>query len=819
MQQTTNTSSSTSFEPTTLDEASKDHHQQQNDEEDPGLASILPNILQNIIGKTTPTTTPIVRPRPTRPRITYVDPFIGTGDQGHTYPGATVPFGMVQVSPDNDEQDWAHCSGYHYNSTTIIGFSHTHLSGTGISDGQDIALLPYITDNTTILHNMVGATTLDATEYLLKNFTHEEESASPGYYQVKLQNRVRVELTATARTGMQRYTYPADIVSLQNVTAGILLHTGHHPGMGSSSGYINITGMTRTTVQGLRVSRGWAQNHQVHFAMEFSRPFVEAELAEGGRFTNESHIYGTNTAAIFYFNLSGAETTEILIKTGLSSVSVEGAMEALRVEAPGWDFDDLKASAERSWEEELSKIEIDDDQDENNLKTFYTALYHTKLAPTIHSDLSGAYLGPDGTISEAKDYTYYSTFSIWDTFRAAQPLFTILDPDRVVEFLKTMLAHADAFGRLPVWSLYGGETFTMPGYHAAVFFAEAMQKGLLTNRQELERAFRGLNTSGMALDRGGPSMDTYGYIPLEFLRDSASTTLEMGYNDWCTARIGMALGNAEYGTDVARLMNRSEAYKRIFDPETGFMRAKDARGSFREPFDPLYSAHESGDYAEGTAWQHIWFVPQDIPGLIRLFGGPAQFEAKLDGLFTAPSEVRGGSASIDISGMIGQYAHGNEPSHHVAYLYNYAGVPSKTQARVKQILTTMYSSRKEGLSGNEDAGQMSAWYVLSALGFYPVNPAEARYQLGSPVFDAVAIDVGGGKKFEIIAQGAGSKGYVYVKSAMLNGEPLRRVYLEHAEIMAGGRLELEMSETPAAAIGPATSSAALPLPTLDESAD
>lgn len=823
---------------------------------------------------------PLPPPPPPPPRfIDYVNTFIGTGGQGHTYPGATVPFGMVQLSPDNGNEGWAYSSGYHYNASTITGFSHTHLSGTGIGDLLDISVQPTLSPlNMKLL-----------TEYwdldLRQTFSHSNEVAEPGYYKVFMNHRVEVEVTTTERTGMHRYTFyppsattpfppvnsagfePQNSASSSEYLPGIVLNLSFALNNDILEGSMikvtsvndnNNTGTWTTSITGYRKSSGWAQDHRVYFAMEFSVPLSTITLIEGDQVEHviaddrgmmRSVAQGKYTTAYFTFHTSkpsmnihgngntsnrstSADRSEneeepllVLLKVGLSSVSVQGARENLRLENPTWDFDSVRQAAAAAWESELSKIVVQGGSEEAKT-VFYTGLYHTKLAPTIFSDRSGAYRGPDsethgalsgstrseenldtfsGSISFGKEThdiydahssfppNYYSTFSIWDIFRAAHPLFTILNPDRVKDMMRTFLAHADhQDGLLPFWPLAGVETNTMPGYHAASMLTEAAKKNLLTT-QEIKRAFKAMKVTAMDIERGGSFMHKFGFVPAEKKDESVTVTLELSYDDWCIAQMAEILKRFK---DAAYFNKRSQGYTRVFDPETQFMRAKFRNNTWKRPFNPRQSEHEQGDYTEGTAWQHLWFVPHDIPGLIRLFNGSANFEAKLDALFQEISEVVGDWTSDDISGMIGQYAHGNEPSHHVAYLYNYVGSPHKTQARTREILKHFYRAEPEGYVGNEDCGQMSAWYIFSALGFYPVNPAEAEYQLGSPMFDYAAIDVGQGRKFEVKAPGAGTRGDVFVKKVSLNGENLKRLYITHDEIVNGGVLELEMSSEP-----------------------
>ena len=730
--------------------------------------------------------------RATAERLTqYVDPFIGTGGSGHTYPGATVPFGMVQLSPDNGELGWEWCSGYHYQSDSIVGFSHTHLSGTGMKDLQDVTISPTV--------GQVDLRSLmNASEDNRIRFSHDDEFAEPGYYSVLLSNGVKAELTATEHTGMHRYTFPSDTIDgTPAASPGIVLNLfsedeGSHWIIYSE---IEIASLTNTSVQGLYMTYGWAPRHSVYFIIEFSKPFTDVVLyGEAVDSTEDRITKGTSSAAYFSFENSQErrqEAVSIMVKVGLSLSSIEGAIEGLRQENPTWDFDSVRNRAQLEWEKELGKIMIDS-KDEDQKKTFYTALYHTKLAPTVLSDARGEYPGPDFHIHKAKGFTYYSTISVWDIFRAEFPLLTILNQDRVVDILRTMYIHAKLRKDiLPIWPLGGRETFIMPGYHAVVMVAEAAKKGLLSEN-DLRKYYETVKASSHNQKRYLHFMDTVGFVPAE-VEESVTLTLEFGFDDWCSGQIAERLGLM---SEANHFYERSKAYCRVFDSASGFMRPRYMDGTWKEPFDPWFSDHETGDFTEGTAWQYLFFVPHDMQGLIELFGGQTALESKLDELFTTDSEIRGASASPDISGMIGQYAHGNEPSHHMAYLYNYANSPHKTQQRVREVMQRFYNATPDGLIGNDDCGQMSAWYVLSSLGFYPVNPAAGCYQLGSPLFDHAIIDVGGGKRFEILAPSAGSKGYKYWSRVLLNGKVLHRTYIHHAEIMAGGTLHFDMIEKP-----------------------
>ncbi len=705
----------------------------------------------------------------------YVDPFIGTAEHGHVYPGATVPFGMVQLSPDNGTQGWDWCSGYNWIDSTIVGFSHTHLSGTGIGDLLDISMMP--------ANARLDFSKQDPpknSEYTT-TFSHTNESAQPGYYSVLLDNGIRAELTASTRVGMHRYTFP------DAAQKHLLLDLGFA---------INWDKPTRTSmtvdgenrmVTGYRYSTGWAKDQRVYFAAKFSEPISGFTLADSTEIIEETRAEGEKLRFQLQF---GNATRTVLVKVGLSTADDAGAIAALD-EIPDWDFDAQKENARMLWEEELSKIRIST-TDENLRKVFYTSLYRTCLAPVVMSDANGKYKGADGKVHTSEGWTRYDIFSLWDTFRAANPLYTIIQEDRINDFIQSMLAHYDEYGLLPVWSLLGNETNTMTGYHAIPVLVDAYMKGF--RDYDVEKAYQAVIASAMQDIRGTDDYREYGYIPFDKEGESVTRTLEYAYDDWCIAQFAKALGKEE---DYRKFMERSESYRPLFDPKTGFMRAKYSNGKWKTPFDPQYSSHDFSvaEYTEGNAWQHSWFVPQDPASLIALHGGDEPFVTKLDSLFTIDSEIRGDFASADISGLIGQYAHGNEPSHHIAYLYNYAGVPSKTQDIVRKIIDTQYNDTPSGLCGNEDCGQMSAWYVFSAMGFYPVNPAQGVYVIGTPVFNRVEIENKTGKDFIVIAEGTSSENR-FIQSASWNGAPYSKTYITHDMITTGGTLEFEMGKTP-----------------------
>lgn len=709
--------------------------------------------------------------------LQYADPFIGTADHGHTYPGASLPFGMVQLSPDNGTQGWDWCSGYNYIDSTLIGFSHTHLSGTGIGDLYDILVMP------TLSAIDFEQEVRDPKAYpFATTFKHENEEASPGYYRVLMDNGIQAELSTTQRVGFHQYTFPG------GATPSLVLDLGHHINWDHpTSTLINVN--SDTLITGFRYSTGWASDQWLFFSMSFSQPMDKYILADSTALKEGRSVNGKFTQGQFFFKPLEKDE-KLKVKVALSSANIDGAIESLS-EISHWDFTKVKDDAAATWAKELGKIRITSSDDVLK-RNFYTALYHTNLAPVQYSDVSGNYKGPDNQVHQAQDYERYDIFSLWDTFRAAHPLFTILQRDRVTDMVKSILAHYRESGKLPVWSLLGNETNTMTGYHAVPVITDAYLKGF--DGFDAELAFEAMKKSAMQNIRGTDIYRKYGYIPYDKDGQSVTKTLEYAYDDWCIAQMANALGKAE---DYDMFKERAASYQALYDPSTGFMRAKLADGSWKTPFDPQYSDHnfDIAEYTEGNAWQHSWFVPHDVQGLIDLHGGNENFVKKLDSLFTIDSEIKGENVSADISGLIGQYAHGNEPSHHIAYLYNYAGQPWKTQKQVREIIETQYQDTPPGLCGNEDCGQMSAWYVFSALGFYPVNPAEGIYIIGTPLFDKATIDLGDGVIFTITANQISSENF-YIESVKLNGEPLNRCYITHEEILQGGNLVFEMGGEP-----------------------
>ena len=709
----------------------------------------------------------------------FVDPFIGTAAHGHTFPGAVVPFGMVQLSPDNGRNGWDWCSGYNYSDSIIVGFSHKHLSGTGIGDLADILLQP----TTESLEKSEYHGGKEFHQRFRSIFSHAEESATPGYYRVilrdpkTLQNPVEVELTATERTGFHRYSYPP------GTRMNLMFDLGFAINWDQPTETI-IRVINDTLVTGYRFSKGWANKQQVYFAAVFSKPMTKYNLFETGlEIPGVRTVEGKYTEALFSFGNNGGE---LMVKVALSPVDENGAVRNLMKENPEWKFDKVKKAARLAWNAELSKIQVESSNPDLK-ETFYTALYHTMIAPSLFSDTDGRYRASDSTraVKKAEGWKNYTVYSLWDTFRAGNPLFTLTQPNRMPDFIKAMLAHYDEYGLLPVWTLEGCETNCMIGYHAIPVIVDAAFKGV---EFDYEKAFAAMKKSAMDTIRGLRNYQKYGYLPADLENQSVSQTLEYAYDDWCIAQMAKKLGKEE---DYQYFMGRSKNYRNVFDPVTRFMRGRMSDGSWRQDFNPLYSSHNVHDFTEGNSWQYSWFVPQDPDDLISLMGGKAKFISRLDSLFNTSEKVQGADASPDISGMVGQYAQGNEPSHHVAYLYNIAGEPAKTQEIIHRICTTLYTNQPDGLCGNEDCGQMSAWYVFSAMGFYPMNPADGKYQIGTPSFVTVKLNLPGGKTFTVKAQDLTPKNF-YIKSLTLNGQPLDRMYITHQEIMAGGELRITM---------------------------
>ncbi|WP_299557293.1 GH92 family glycosyl hydrolase [Seonamhaeicola sp.] len=708
----------------------------------------------------------------------YVNPFIGTGGHGHTYPGATVPFGMLQVSPVNGVGGWDWSSGYHYSDSLLVGFSHLNLSGTGIGDLTDILIIP--------VNKKVDLTvkpeSRDDIAYR-SVYSHSQEQAAPGYYQVYLKDHdINVELTSTQRTAFHNYTF------MEEDPKSVVMDLGFAINWDSpTQTSINIE--DENTVSGYRFSKGWARNQKVFFVVEFSKPITGYNLHANHELLDEKRVEADKTSAQLFFGEN--EGNNLAVKVAISSVSIENAKENLDYKNQ-FNFEQVKAEAQEVWEDHLSKIQVETDVD--SLKTiFYTALYHTMLAPVTYSDKNGQFRKENDSIVTADNYTAYSTLSLWDTFRAENPLLTLLEPDKTSDIINSMLEYYKGRGVLPVWTLYANETNTMTGYHSIPVIAEAYIKGV--RGFDANMAFEAMKTTMMNDDRGLNFYKEYGYIPYNLLDESVTITLEYAFDDWCVAQMAKALGKED---DYKMFLERSKAYIHLFDPENGFMRGKADDGkTWNTPFDPKYSNHrEHTDYTEGNAWQHSWFVPHDTKSFIDMHGSESIFTQRLEQLFTESSEITGDNISADISGLIGQYAHGNEPSHHIAYLFNHAGKPWRTQYWTKHIMDTQYNTTPNGLSGNEDCGQMSAWYVFSAMGFYPLNPASGHYELGTPLFKSVQINIPNSEKqFSITTEHLSNKN-IYIQEATLNGETLKGTSIAHQDILNGGTLHLVMGPEP-----------------------
>ncbi len=718
----------------------------------------------------------------------WVDLKIGTGGHGHVFVGANVPFGMVQLGPTSIPQEWDWCSGYHESDSTIIGFSHTHLSGTGIGDLFDITVMPVVGEV------VYARGTEDAPESGLWSYgDRSREVAVPGYYSIALERYgVLAELTATSRVGMHRYTFPA---SEESAIVFDLVNGGCWDKITETQ--IKLESDRR--ISGWRYSTGWAKNQKVFFVAETSEPFCSAEVV------GDSH-----------FCRLGFKTTEgqrIMLKVALSPVSVEGAAGNLEAELPGWDFEGTVKSAHEMWNKELGKVRIrdcrvsnGDAQTSDALKCFYTALYHTMIAPSVFCDVNGDYRGADGKVYKEASHTSLTTFSLWDTYRAQMPLMTILHREKMPDVINTMLSICDEQGRLPVWHLWGNETDCMVGNPGIPVVADAIVKNI--PGFDRERAFEAILKTSAQDQRGGDLRREYGYIPCDLMNEAVAYDLEYALADGAAALAAEALGKK---AEADIFHKRSESWKHYFDSSTGFLRGRDSRGGWRTPFNPFSSEHRADDYCEGNGWQYTWLVPHDIRGLQDCFGCKERMLEKLDSLFTVSSVIEGAETSPDISGLIGQYAHGNEPSHHVLYIYSMLGEPQKTAELVRRTLTELYHAAPDGLSGNEDVGQMSAWYVLSSMGFYEVEPGSGRYWFGTPAFESLTINLDAqkgawgvrakgkdtatdkalGSRFVIRAENLSAENYK-IASVRLNGAEYDKGYIDYADIIAGGDLVFVM---------------------------
>ena len=697
----------------------------------------------------------------------YVDVKIGTGGHGHVFVGANVPFGMVQLGPTSIPQSWDWCSGYHDSDSTVIGFSHTHLSGTGIGDLFDITVMPVTGNELTYARGNEA----DQNSGLWSYADRTREIARPGYYSVPLTRYgITAELTATNRVGIHRYTFPKSeeaglVIDLQNGGCWDTVTETHIEQCGDNA------------VKGYRYSKGWARAQRVYFYAEFSKPF------------SDLHVHSIDYMPLYAkadFNTTEGE--QILMKVAISPVSMEGAYANMQAELKGWDFDATAKAADKLWNEELSRIKVET-SDKSALKVFYTALYHTMIAPSTFCDVDGSYRGADGEIYPNPGYTTHTTFSLWDTYRAAMPLYTIFQSERYVDFVNTMIGIYKEQGKLPVWHLHGCETNCMVGNPGIPSVADAIVKGF--EGFDYELAFEAMKASALRPDRGQDHRMEYGYIPCDLFGESVAYDLEYALADGALANAAKVLGKED---EYQYFTDRSKSYKYLYDSELRFLRGKDSKGNFRKEYSPFASTHRADDYCEGNGWQYTWLVPHDFSGLVECFGSKDELIGKLDSLFIVSSEIEGGHSSPDISGLIGQYAHGNEPSHHILYLYSIAGQPWKTADRVRQVLDILYTAERDGLSGNEDVGQMSSWYILSALGFYEAEPASGRYWFGSPIFDKAEINVPGGV-FQITTLNNSAENR-YIQSITLNGKPYELGYIEHKDIASGGELIIEMGAEP-----------------------
>jgi predicted alpha-1,2-mannosidase len=719
----------------------------------------------------------------------YVNLIIGTGGHGHCFPGATMPFGAVQLSPDTYDDGWDWCSGYHRSDTSIMGFTHTHLSGTGCGDLLDILVMPRTGEV-----KLEPGTRENPEAGYRSRFSHDDETAEPGYYSVLLKDtNIRAELTATERTGLHQYTFPVDAKDAHLLVD--LFHSYQSPKDPVETAELTVD-PTQRLVTGGRTVNSWAHGRQIYFAMEFSVPFTKAQL-----YSDRQPIDGTTTkgkvlqAALHFDSPAGKP---VHVRCGISAVSADNALKNLRAEQKDWDFAATRAAAKAAWQRELSRIRIDGATSDQQA-IFYTSLYHMMCAPTLMDDVNGEYRGMDNQVHTLAEGEHnYSTFSLWDTFRACHPAYTLIQPERVPSLVNCLVAMAEQSpAGMPVWPLQGEETGTMTGYHSASVMAEACAKNF--SGIDWERAYKVMRKRNMDDDyRGLGLYRKDGYIPADLEEESVSKTLEYDYGDWACAHVAKKLGRSE---DAEIQLKRSQNYRNLFDKKTLFVRAKLANGEWATPFDPKEMGHSKRwrDYTESNAWQTTFGVQHDVKGLIDQFGGREPFLTKLDSLFNQSSELPA-DAPPDIAGLIGQYAHGNEPYHHIAYLYIWAGQPWKTQERIRQILDTLYHNDPDGLAGNEDCGQMSAWYMMSALGLYPVDPVSATYVLGTPLFESVKVNLAGGKTLTVEAKRT-SPSQKYVQSVALNGTTLDRLWVHHSELVNGATLTFTMGDQPNQQLG------------------
>ncbi|WP_026903783.1 GH92 family glycosyl hydrolase [Pedobacter glucosidilyticus] len=713
--------------------------------------------------------------------LNFVNPLIGSGGHGHVFVGASVPHGMVQLGPNNLTKGWDWCSGYHDSDSTIIGFAQTHLSGTGIADLGDIIFMPVGK-----LPSRPMKDTASFAKTYFSTFDKSTEIAKPHYYQVKLKRyQIEAELTASQRVGLQRYHFPKNseanvIVNLEESVQSILSRKG------TLDAGIKI--LNDTTISGYRISDEWAKDHKIYFTTVFSKPILKHQILSGADTVYAKEANGIRLNTILNFE---NDNQPLLLKTGISYVSEAGAALNLKTEMPGWDFEQTKAKAEEAWNKSLSKFDFEA-QDSTIVTQFYTALYHSQIAPSVFSDVNGDYRGADGKIYQAKGFTPYTIFSLWDTYRAVHPLYTLTD-ERVADYANSLLAIQEQQGTMPVWHLVGNETGTMVGFHSIPVVVDAYLKGFNLSQERVWNAIKGFEDYNQL---GLKDTREQGYISADQESWSVAKGLEYAIDSYAIAKFAAQTGKKEA---FKTYFKSSQNYKNYFDKSTGFMRGKLSDGSWRANFNPYHSIHMEDDYVEGNAWQYTWLVPHDVEGLINVFGGENKFTTKLDSLFTVKSDLNEG-ASIDITGMIGQYAHGNEPSHHILYLYPFVGQQWKTAEKVCEVFDKFYKATPNGLIGNEDCGQMSAWYIFSSMGFYPVNPVNGMFVFGSPLADKINITLNNGKKFKIIAL-HNSATHKYIQSVKLNGKAYTKSYIMYDDIMNGGTLEYTMGSKPNKAFG------------------
>ncbi|WP_157558710.1 GH92 family glycosyl hydrolase [Microscilla marina] len=739
--------------------------------------------------------------------LQYVRPLVGTKNMGHTFPGATAPFGMVQLSPETNIQPYLqpdgkynreayrYCSGYQYADSTIFGFAHTHFSGTGHSDLGDFLVMP----TTGALHLEPGKTDSGkVTPGWHSRFSHATEKAEPGYYTVQLDNyNIKAELTASERVGFHQYTFPKS--DSAHIILDLVYNIYNFP---DKNVWTFVRVENDSTVTGYRQTTGWARNKKLYFAMQFSKPFKSYGHKKydrkqyGGfyrRFNEEENfpeMAGRNLRA--YFNFETQANEKIKVKFALSATGTQGALKNIKVELLHWDFDKAKAETQEKWNEELGKVQVEMLTPADK-ETFYTAMYHTMLSPVVFEDIDGAYMGLDQEIHRSRDFTNYTIFSLWDTYRALHPLFNILHPQRNNDMIKSMLAHYEqsVHRMLPIWSHYGNENWCMIGYHATSVIADAIAKkvGDFDKKLALEAC---ISTSTRTYFDGIGDYMKLHYVPEDKSSSSVSKTLEYAYNDWCIAQVAQA---AKDTATAVRYLQRSKNYQNVYDPKVGFMRPKLANGEWKSAFDPM-DTHGQG-FIEGNAWNYGLYVPHKIDQMIEMMGGKDKFSQRLDSLFTMPIDDKYIAKNEDITrdGIIGNYVHGNEPGHHIPYLYNWTNQPWKTQARVRNIMRTMYSNEVDGLCGNDDAGQMSAWYVFSSLGFYPVCPGSDQYAIGSPLVKKATLQLENGKQLVIVAENQSAEN-VYVQGVKVNDQKIKRNYLTHSDIVNGGKIVFTMGKQP-----------------------